>query len=206
MPKQATNIDLHKLGTYYDILTHLQVLWSNNVKLCSNRQVAVPQGCEIFFANTSLSLPYIELDGLRYGASTMNHGSKYCYAYVDVRRPVIIEYIFKVAHTRKTPLDPSLQTTCAVVHPLLRSDRTPEMPWDKWYEIPDLGTGIWLAEMFGEWEIIDVYRFSGHLILCPLPIHGNTWWITMPHDHFRPEIDITDDMLDEVEEEYNHDV
>jgi hypothetical protein len=135
MPKQATNIDLHKLGTYYDVMTHLQVLWRNNLKLCSNHQVTVAQDCEVFFANTSLSLPYIELDGLRYSASTANHRSKYCYAYIDDRRPVIIEYIFKVAHRRKTASDPNLQTICAVVRPLLRADCTPDMPWDKWYDL-----------------------------------------------------------------------
>jgi hypothetical protein len=49
--------------------------------------------------------------------------------------------------------------------------------------IPDLGTATWLADEFGEQGVIDVYSFSGHLVLCPLPIHGDMWWITMPHDH-----------------------
>ncbi|KAF8480611.1 hypothetical protein JB92DRAFT_1758364 [Gautieria morchelliformis] len=67
----------------------------------------------------------------------------------------------------------------------------PELPWDPW--MADLGTGTWIANEFGDREVIDVYRFSGHLVLCPLPLHDQLWWITVPHDHFGPEPDIYDE-------------
>ncbi|KAF8513520.1 hypothetical protein JB92DRAFT_3116300 [Gautieria morchelliformis] len=169
LSKQRKNVDLHKLGTYYDVLGYLRHAWSDTIQLCSNRELVVPLGADIFFSNTSTSLQYIELDALRYGANTSIRGQKYCYAYVDSRRPVIIEYIFQITHPCKHPAGHVLQTTCAIIQPLLQAFTMPELPWDPW--MADLGTGTWIANEFGDREVIDVYRFSGHLVLCPLPLH-----------------------------------
>lgn len=77
--------------------------------------------------------------------------------------------------------------------------------------VSDLGAGTWLAEQFGERKVIDVHRFSGHLVICPLRLGEDLWWITLPHNHvsvfqtylvfssslvqFGPEIDMPEDTL-----------
>jgi hypothetical protein len=193
---------MHKLEVYYGVLDYLTYLWNDEVALRSNRAHTLSDGDEILFGNAATSYSYIEIDGLRYGAGNSTRGEKYCYAYIDHRRPVHIDYIFKIKHQRNRADLPALETTCAIVRPLLQVPDAPEFPWDiqcvflfitancKFNHLccsaADLGTGTWLADVLGDCEVVNILQLSGQLVLCPLPLDEDALWITIPHDHVSP--------------------
>ena len=57
--------------------------------------------------------------------------AKYCYAYVQDRRPVYIDKIIHIRHERPNMV--ICEMTCALVCPFLRPETIPGFPWDPWY-------------------------------------------------------------------------
>jgi hypothetical protein len=89
---------MHKLEVYYGVLDYLTYLWNDEVALRSNQAHTLSDGDEILFGNAAMSYSYIKIDRLSYGARNSTCGEKYCYAYIDHRHPVHIDYIFKIKH------------------------------------------------------------------------------------------------------------
>lgn len=101
--------------------------WADQVQLKPDTATLLPG--ESFVAVAVKSHATVDVCGLRYGASTSPHGAKSCYAYMDGRQAVRIDYLLHIVHPRDDPASPPLTATCAVVRPFQHDDSLPEMPW-----------------------------------------------------------------------------
>jgi hypothetical protein len=113
------------------VLEHMGHLWQDTVSLISDHTYDV-QG-ETFFGHAEL-YAYVKKDGLRYGSALTTRGHQSCFAYIDNRQPVQIDYIFSIDHERPAHSQPAevLHAICAIVRPLVAAEDSPELPWDMW--------------------------------------------------------------------------
>lgn len=109
------------------VYNHVRAQWADQVVLKPDTAALLPG--EPFVAVAVQSLATVDVCGLRYGAATNTRGRKSCYAYMDSRQAVRIDYLFHVTHQRDDPAEPPITTTCAVVRAFRQNDAIPEMPW-----------------------------------------------------------------------------
>jgi len=196
-PRTSSHIDLRTLGLgYYSLVfKYLQNLWRDDTNLIEDVNVDEREGDETFTGSVR-SYSHLRIKSQRYGAATAHRGKSARYAYIDVRKPVEIQYIFRAELPREHA--PSLVANFALVREFQRGEDLPRFPWDLWYVLNffskhsvitngfralDLGVESWYSEKLGSLMVVSLEQFTGHLILAPIIVRGQDIWITVPYDH-----------------------
>jgi hypothetical protein len=96
-PSHSTSLNLRALpaGYYGIVLAYLQQFWRDDISLVADLDVGHRDG-DITFDGSVRSYSHVKLKSLRYGAATAHRGKSARYAYIDLRVPVEIQYIFQV--------------------------------------------------------------------------------------------------------------
>lgn len=110
-------MDLLQLELYDIMLAYVQKLWSSEANIVSIHSRIGDN--EPFIPFNVCAFPFVDVGGVRFGASTHHRGQNDSAAYLqegeDTRVAVQIERIFQLTHRRNSQYEDSLVTTCAVV-------------------------------------------------------------------------------------------
>jgi hypothetical protein len=130
-PRNSTHVDLRALGPgYYGLVFHyLQQLWQDAATLIADVNVDEQEGDETFEGSVR-SYSHVWIKSQRYGAATAHRGKSARFAYIDIRQPVEIQYIFQAEIRREHA--PSLLANFALIRQFRRGEDLPRFPWDLW--------------------------------------------------------------------------
>ncbi|KAJ3002591.1 hypothetical protein NUW54_g5766 [Trametes sanguinea] len=183
-PKQSQKRNLRAQGLYSLVFRYLREAWHSDVNLIPDTSFS--EDGSPFIALAVPFYSHLLVGGQRYGTSTMYHGKRNRYAYIDGRQAVDILHIIRIIHTREEQdADdlPPLTAELAVVQPFLPSPHADEMPWAA--RATDLGIDVWEAEVLGSPTVIDVRQLCGHFALGSITFRAKKLWVTMGLCHVR---------------------
>lgn len=131
LARHAAPANLHTQHMYHEVFLYLRRLWAAVTNLVP--ECAPVNSGETFVANSVVCVPFITVNGYRYGIAHDHRGKGYCHAYIEDRTPVRILKIWHVKIIRSNPQLAPLQHTFALVKPFATDINTPEMPWQSRY-------------------------------------------------------------------------
>ena len=82
------------------------------------------------FEGSVRSYSHVWIKSQRYGAATAHRGKSARYAYIDIRKPVEIQYIFRAELSRVH--GPSLLANFVLIREFQRGEDLPRFPWELW--------------------------------------------------------------------------
>ncbi|KAF8576758.1 hypothetical protein K439DRAFT_1655194 [Ramaria rubella] len=180
-PAHSARLNLHDVGYYGLVLEHLRMTFMNTVQLVPEAGIYADPDVECFNGRSICSFSNALVSNQRYGAGNYTRGKGSCFAYIDGRSPVRIEYILKITHERRDDTLPPLTTQCAIIRHFYRDSKIPDLDWALWGT--DLGLDTWYANTYEEPEVIDLLRLNGHMAITPLDVCGQDIWVTISLSH-----------------------